>query len=281
VEQGPNAKFRADQAIGTVDYVFNDKDRLTGRYYFQSNPTTNPFGAVGSLLGFPQQLSAGSDVASSTNNVILSPTVTWEQHVGFTRLNAYANTSQGFSASSLGLNLRGSETFPQMDIGTADPTISRGLEFGPSTSFGNAGMYQNQWEVGTRLNWVAGPHTVALGIQWDHTQLNIVNNNTRTDTIDSTNFETFAEGQVRNGNAFVGSASRYYRSDTVGGFLNDNYKIRSNLTLTAGFRWDFDGPLSEKYGKLTAFNPSLYQYDAASDTISTPVCRSPATVATR
>ena len=38
--------------------------------------------------------------------------------------------------------------------------------------------------------------------------------------------------------------------------------------MTGGLRWDFDGPLSEKYGKLTGFNPNLYAYDAATDTIT-------------
>jgi len=33
--------------------------------------------------------------------------------------------------------------------------------------------------------------------------------------------------------------------------------------VTAGVRWDFDGPLTEKYGRLTAFNPSLVFYDTS------------------
>jgi hypothetical protein len=53
----------------------------------------------------------------------------------------------------------------------------------------------------------------------------------------------------------------------VGAFINDNYKVRSNLTVTLGLRWDMDGALSEKYGKLTAFNGNLYSYNAATDTI--------------
>jgi hypothetical protein len=129
-------------------------------------------------------------------------------------------------------------------------------------------MYQDQWEYESKLNLIKGKHTISIGAQWDHTQLNIINNNTNTDTLDFKTFLTFVEGSVRSGDAFAGSANRYYRSDTVGAFVNDNYKVRSNLTVTAGLRWDFDGPLSEKYGKLTGFDPSLYAYNTGADTIT-------------
>ncbi len=96
VVEGPNAQSSVDQVIANVDFVASDKDRLTGKYYVQTNPTTNPFGAVGSSLGFPQQLSAGSQVGSIENTVILTPSLTWEQRVGFTRLNAYAAQGRPF-----------------------------------------------------------------------------------------------------------------------------------------------------------------------------------------
>ena len=97
VVQGPNTQATVNQGIAGIDYVISSKDRLSGKYYLQSNPTNNPFGAVGSLLGFQQQLSAGSQVFSLANSVVLSPNLTWEQHVGFTRLRAYANTTKGFT----------------------------------------------------------------------------------------------------------------------------------------------------------------------------------------
>jgi hypothetical protein len=271
VTQGPNATSNVDQGIANVDYVASDKDRLSVKYYVQQNPTTNPFGAVGTSLGFPQQLSAGSQVGSIDNSVIITPALIWQQHIGFTRMQAYSHTGQSFTPSDFGMNLLGSSTFPQIEMTEADPTIDKGLQFGSSVSFGNAGMYQNQWEYGSTLNWVKGKHTLAFGGQWDHTQLNVINNNTSDDTIDFKTFVNFLEGAVRTGTysaAFTGSADRYYRSDTIGAFVNDNYKAKSNLTVTLGLRWDFDGPLSEKYGRLTGFNSNLYSYDAATDTIT-------------
>ena len=260
VVQGPNTKANVNQGIASVDYVLSSNDRLAARYYLQSNPTNNPFGAVGSLLGFAQQLSAGSQVFSLSNSAALSPNLTWEQHVGFTRLRAYANTTKGFTASSMGISFPGSASFPDLSISTSDPTISNGLEFGPSTSFGDGGMIQNQWEFGTSASWVKGKHILSVGTTWDYTQLNILNNNTNTDTLDFQTFQDFVEGNLHGGNEFVGSAHRYYRSNTIGTYLNDNFKILPNLTLTAGLRWDIDGPLSEKYGKLTGFDPSKYSY---------------------
>ena len=271
VIQGPNAQSRVDQGIANVDYVFSDKDRLSAKYFIQDNPTTNPFGAVGSLLGFSQQLSAGSQVGSVNNTVVLTPSLTWEQRAGFTRLRAYSTTAQAFTPGQFGINLLGSQTFPQIQISNDDPTLANELQFGPGPSFGNAGMFQNQWEYGTTVNWVKGRHTLAFGALWDHTQLNIINRNTDTDKISFKTFMNFVEGSVRTGtdsDAFSGSANRYYRSDTVGTFVNDHYKLRSNLTLTLGLRWDFDGPLTEKFGRLTAFDASLYSYNAATDTIT-------------
>jgi hypothetical protein len=260
VVQGPHTQASVNQGIASMDYVISPRDRLAGKYYAQSDPTTNPFGAVGSLLGFGQQLSAASQVVSLINTVVLSPNLTWEQHAGFTRLHAYASTKSGFSPGALGISLPGNASFPQFDISSSDPTISSGVGFGPSTSFGNGGLVQNQGEFGTSLSWVKGRHTISVGTVWDHTQLNVINNNLNTDTLDFSTFLNFVEGKLHGGDEFVGTASRYYRSDTVGTYVNDNFKMRSNLTITAGLRWDIDGPLTEKNGRLVGFDPSKYSY---------------------
>jgi hypothetical protein len=271
IEQGPNSSASVNQGIAAIDYAINDKDRLSGKYYVQNDPTNSPFGAVGSLLGFAQTLSSGSQVASINNTVILSPNLTWSQRIGVNRMKAYAQTGQQFSPSQFGINLLGSNGFPQITIASDDPTLASALEFGPSTSFGNAGMYQNQGEAGTSLTWVKGRHTLTFGGQYDSTQLNIVNRNTDTDTLGFKTFLLFVEGTVTTGTkslAFDGSASRYYRSHNAGLFVNDNFKVSSTLNVTMGLRWDYEGPLTEKYGRLTDFNPSAYSYNQATDTIT-------------
>jgi hypothetical protein len=125
VVQGPSAHAQVDQGIANVDYVVSDRDRLGIKYYVQENPTTSPFGAVGSTLGFPQMLSGGSQVVSINNTIILTPSLTWEQRAGFTRLKAYSSTSQQFTPADFGMNLLGSTTFPQIEIEHSDQLRKR------------------------------------------------------------------------------------------------------------------------------------------------------------
>ena len=270
--QGPNSYSSADQGIANIDYVLNSNDRITGKYYVQTDPTSTPYGAVGGTLGFPQTLSAGSQVASIQNTSVLTPTMTLVEHVGFTRLRAYSNTSQALTPAQVGMNLLGVNTFPQLAISSFDTTLGNSLTFGDSLSFGNAGMYQNQWETGTALNWVKGRHTISVGYQLDHTALNIINNASDGAKLSFSSLVNFLEGNVRTGTYSdlfdgSGSANRYYRSNTVGAYLNDNWKVRSNLTVTLGLRFDNDGAMSEKYGRLIGFNGNLYNYNASTDTI--------------
>ena len=65
-----------------------------------------------------------------------------------------------------------------------------------------------------------------------------------------------------------GATSRYYRTKQVGAYMQDNIRVKSNLTLDLGLRWDWNGPLTEKNGNLANFYPKDYSYDVASDTIT-------------
>ena len=88
------------------------------------------------------------------------------------------------------------------------------------------------------------------------------------------NFSNFVTGQVSpayifNSTAYLaGDANRYYRANETGEYIQDKYQLRPNLSVTAGLRFDWDGGLSEKYGRIYNFDPSKYAYDPTTDTIT-------------
>jgi hypothetical protein len=65
----------------------------------------------------------------------------------------------------------------------------------------------------------------------------------------------------------VGNPNRYFRANESGEYVQDKFQMRSNLSITAGLRWDWDGGLTEKYGNLLNFDPSRYNYNPETDTI--------------
>jgi hypothetical protein len=282
--KGPASQFNANQINGNLDYNFGPKDRLAGKYYFQSDPTNIPF-AVSAVPGFPQTMHAGSQLFSLDNTSVLTPNATWENRYGFIREVANATTSQSLRPGSVGLNLLGSTFFPGITIANADagasagggqfvpPTHGNQMNIGPSTNFANAGVFQNEHEGSSTFHWVHGRHSWAFGGIFDYVQLNVEN---RENQVASLNFNAFADflsgtlgSDHSSGLLLNGETNRHFRSKSAGLFAQDNIKVRSNLTVNLGVRWDWDGPLTEKNGLLTNFYPSDYKYNLATDSFGT------------
>jgi hypothetical protein len=282
--KGPPSQFNATQINGNVDYNFSEKERLAGKYYFQSDPTNIPF-AVSQVVGFPQTMHAASQLFSLDSTTVLTPNATWENRYGFIREVANATTAQSLTPADVNLNLLGSTRFPGITIANADvgalladgstisPFSGNQVSIGPSTNFANAGIFQNQHEFSSDFHWVHGRHSLAFGGIFDYAQLNVEN---RENQVASLSFNTFSDfitgtlGQDHSSGQFLnGETNRHFLSRSAGMFIQDNFKFRPNLTLNVGLRWDWDGPLYEKNGLLTNFYPSNYKYDLASDSFGT------------
>lgn len=276
--QGPGSKFTADQVNGNIDYFFSAKDRMAAKYYFQTNPNTTPF-ANSQLLGFPQTMQAGSQAISIDNTTSVTPNLTWEQRIGFIRERAYATTSQFMQPADVGMSLLGFNLFPQVNIRNADNVTFTGLSVGPTNNFANAGIFQNNYEAASSMQWVHGKQSLAVGFNFDYTQLNVINRNNEVARVTFADFPGFLQGEVCGPNTFScggqdasqilnGATSRYYRSRQLGAYAQDNIKLTQNLTLNIGVRWDWDGPLTEKNGRLANFYAKDYSYDIPSDTVT-------------
>jgi hypothetical protein len=273
--QGPNSVFRADQVNGNIDYFFSSRDRLAAKYYFQNDPNTTPF-ANSQLLGFPQTMHAGSQTFSVDNTTSVTPNVTWEQKFGFIREQANSAQSQFINPSSVQMNLQGHSVFPSMNLHNADGFFDN-TYIGPSSNFANTGMFQNNFEVTSNLQWVHGRHALSTGFNFDYTQLNIINKNDQLATVNFEDFPGFLQGQVCspsfpcNGQGpselLTGGTGRHYRTKQAGAYVQDKWRLKQNLTVDVGLRWDWDGPLVEANGLLSNFYPQNYSYNVATDTI--------------
>ena len=279
------AYFISDQAIANLDYLATSKDTLALKYYYQHDPTTAPFG-YSSFEGFTQHLDAGSQVASITNTQSIRPNLSIAEVFGFIREKVYSTIAQPFGPQALGINAFGSNVFPGMtiddDFGNDSPANSNfvfnagaNIGFTAASQGAFTGIFQNRWMPSANAVWSHGKHTVTFGGSFSYTQLNARDQRTNTGSIGFLNFADFltgvpitytADGFIDT-NFLQGDANRYLRSNETGLYLQDKYQIRSNLSISAGLRFDDHGGLTEKYGKLFNFDPSLYNYNATTDTI--------------
>ncbi len=269
------AYFIADQAVADLDYIASSKDTVALKYYYQHDPTTAPY-AYSNVPGFTQHLDAGAQVFSIGNTYLLKGNLSTVETLGFLREKLYSNNQQILSPSALGINTFGSTYFPGVSIvdvlGDAHPvgTPPDTLNIGPgaATQGPNTGVFQNRLQPSAQATWALGKHEVDFGGSYSFTQLNTIDRRTDTGTVATADFSQFVQGLVTPNDDFntttflQGNANRYYRSNQVGLYLQDKFKIKPNLTISAGLRYDWDGGLSEKYGRIFNFDPARYTYAA-------------------
>ena len=202
-----------------------------------------------------------ASVFSLENTKTLQPQSDLGAKIWIYREKGNAETGQALSTSDAGITLPGAagNHFPGITIRNADDLTFNELFIGPSSNFANSGVAQNEFEGESSLNWVVGRHSLSFGFNFAYTQLNVIN---RENDVANLNFRSFVEflegdfgGRSGGGTLLSGETNRYFRANQAGAYAQDNFKLRSNLTVNLGVRWDWDGPLWEKYGLLTNFYP--------------------------
>ena len=296
------AYFKSDQAVANLDWNKSSKDTVSAKYYYQHDPSIAPY-AYSNVPGFPQHLDAGSQVASLTNTQTLRPNLSITEVLGILREKVFSTIGQPFTPQSFAgqtgttpINTFGSSFFPGISIvdsfgisgpantgvgptcNAANPcpiTNQQPLVIGQGAASQGAftGVFQNRIMPSANAIWIHGRHTFTFGGSYAYTQLNARDQRTNQGIISSADFSQFIQGIVDTNDDFTttkflqGNANRYYRAGQSGAYIQDKFQFRSNLTLTAGLRWDWDGGLTEKYGRIFNFDPSRYVYDSATDTI--------------
>jgi hypothetical protein len=279
------AYFTANQAVANLDWNKSIKDTISAKYYYQHDPTVAPY-AYSSVPGFPQFLDAGSQVASLTNTQTLKPNLSVSEVLGILREKVYSTIGQPFTPQQLNINTFGSTFFPGITIadplGLSGPANAGGianLQFltigqGAASQGAFTGVFQNRIMPSANAIWTVGRHTLTFGGSYSYTQLNTRDLRTNQGMVSTADFSQFLQGFVNTNDDFTttkflqGNANRYYRAGQVGTYIQDKFQFRPNLSVTAGLRFDWNGGLTEKYGRIFNFDASRYSYDGTSDTIT-------------
>jgi hypothetical protein len=301
------AYFMAHQAVGDLDWDPSPTHTVALKYYYQDDPSTSPY-AYSSFAGFTQHLAAGSQTFSLNNTQLLKPNLSVTEIFGFVRERTYSSASQPFTAQSLAtyveqlvpgataaastINTLGSSYFPGLSVvdtlgSESDLAYTQAMNFGATASSQGdlTGMFQNRFMPSANAIWIHGRHTVTFGGSFSYTQLNAIDNRTNIGMVAFSTFADFLQGVVTptpgysfNATALLaGNASRYYRANQSGEYVEDKFQIRSNLSLTLGLRWDWDGGLTEKYGHIYNFDPADYSFNIGTDAFNTDSAGNPET----
>ncbi len=278
----------ADQATAAMDFDLSKSDRLSMKYFYQTDPVSKPYG-FSQTGGFPVNQDNGAQVAAIDNTISIGSRLNWEQRLGFARMGSYSSYTQtltnpdGGSNFGIGAGQIGyAPGLPGLLISSfAINSLASGmpaLKVGPYSSFANMGFEQNRLNPSTNVIFAIGKHTIVAGGGYSYTQLNIDNNRTGIAQVKSGSFGNFISPNtakpVNVSSSSVlesidpvsgrNNADRYYRSNELSAYLQDKWQVWPNLSLTGGVRFDYHGGMTEKYGNMFNFDPSLY--DVTGDT---------------
>jgi hypothetical protein len=127
------------------------------------------------------------------------------------------------------------------------------------TPITNLTQANNTWSLINNLSVVRGEHTLKTGFQVSLEQVNVNPNPTFNGSFLFTGTETGSEFA----DFLIGVASNYNQADSqtfygrhkyAAGFAQDSWRIRPNLTLNYGVRWDLMQYWSEKYNQIPTFS---------------------------
>jgi len=260
--------IKADQATVSLDWDMTPTDRFGVKYYYQNAPVTKPYG-YSQTGGFPVTQNNGSQVATIQNAMTIGQRLNWTQRLGFVRMGSYGSFNQTVAGGTFGV---GGETSP-IAPGMPGLTIrnfadqdqySQSANIGPASVFTDMGYYQNRLNPSSDLIAVLGKHTLTVGGGYSYTQLNIVNDRNGIEQVNVNGFDNFLQGRIHDSN-FIDSvansrntADRYYRTNEIATYAQDKWQVSPNLSITAGVRYDYHGGMTEKYGNMFNFDPTVY-----------------------
>ncbi len=164
-----------------------------------------------------------------------------------------------------GLNSAGIYTgLPSNRTGLPFVDVGGGFNIGNGWE-GELPQVGNSFQFSDNLSWVKGSHTMKFGadVQRNRFDQTLFYNVSGNFTFDSSGNNAISSSDNYPG-YFLGLADVYsqgsaqrenVRNTGLYLFAQDSWKVKSNLTLNYGFRWELDTPLTDALGHVQTFRP--------------------------
>ncbi len=248
-----------DEVIGKMDYNINDRNMLTGRYYFGNTTQSFPLGLQGSgiLPGYNTLTPVRAQVVSLSEVATLSPTRVNEARFGWIRYSTtFLPEDSSFSPSSIGLDT-GSP-----DGGLPVINVPGYASIGANNSLPR-GRGATNWQFIDDYSWTVGSHEFKFGYQFYRTAISSFFDAGHRGTLTfsgsdlQASLAQFLSGVPTGGSAATGNSHRntYQNSNSL--YAQDSYRINQRLTWMYGLRWDYYGVLGEQNNLLSNFSPTV------------------------
>jgi Carboxypeptidase regulatory-like domain/TonB-dependent Receptor Plug Domain len=254
------AIYSENQYVANGDYVINSRQTLSTRYFYTQNPQTLYLGQAGGYLpGSPVYTPWGNHNAIAKLTSLVTNNFVNEARISYQRNNGSANQTEppGSTPAALGLQpLVPGFYEPPVIIDVLDnwSIFSGLLPFkGPT----------NQLELADQISWSHGAHSIRAGYEyeWDNWPLTDAGLQQGLELVLGTG------GLAAGGDAGpawdVGclfcvkgitgenGITHFYQLNNQDAYVLDDWKVSSRLTLNIGTRWEYDGLLTDKFGRLT------------------------------
>jgi len=207
----------------------------------------------------------------------ISPTILNSVTIGTNRSNNY-NKSQAVDMhtdwdSTLGIANGSGPVFPGF-VFNSSPYFAPGYAFGENNG---AQDVDNTIALNDIVHWQRGAHSLSFGGEAQYHQYSFISriggtcsgtsgcftfspNQTASDITyagrDGNSFAAFLIGQAGTANVLKQIHAPRWIAHTTALFVQDDWKLRHNLTLNLGLRWSFDTPRHEAEGNTSIFSPT-------------------------
>jgi hypothetical protein len=265
-------RYTDDQFTANWDRDFNGgRDGLHERFFFSNFSSFLPFGASGLASGF------GAAVSPSDLNFPLSLPVR-DRFLSLAETHTFSNrliNEVRFGWVHIANDINNVPLVNLNDLGISRPNsnvdtniykfqfAASGFQLGP-TPADNQRQQQNNFTVLDTVSYSLGRHQLRYGGQADRIYLDKTYPQLFNGLVvfaptpdGYSDFQNFLRGFPVVSGSGSGVSNHEYRINAFALFAQDDFKVRPDLTLNLGLRWELDGAVSDNLNHIGNLDPNL------------------------